>query len=344
VSAAACGLTIGVDIGGTKLAAGVVDEHGQIIDRERRLTPSNDVRQTEAVIVEVVEELRSRHDIVAVGIGAAGWVASDRATVLFSPHLAWRDEPLRAALAGRIQLPLVVENDGNAAAWAEYRFGAARGAQTAICITLGTGIGGGLVIDGQLIRGTYGLGSEFGHQAIVADGRRCACGNRGCWEMYASGTALARDARELAEVSEVGARELMRLADHDLNQLTGPLVTEAARNGDAAAIEIYTEMGRWLGRGLANLAAALDPEVFVIGGGVSDAGDLLLVPARATFAEMLTGRGFRPPARIELAALGPEAGLVGAADLARLAVPERQPTEPTDQSRPTMTGKGNHAG
>ena len=318
-------LTIGVDIGGTKIAAGVVDELGRIIDRERRPTPGADVRATETVIVDVVTALGARHEVSAVGIGAAGWIAGDRATVLFSPHLAWRDEPLRDALAGRIPLPVTVDNDGNAAAWAEYRFGAARGAQTAVCITLGTGIGGGLVIDGRLVRGTYGLGSEFGHMAIVPDGRRCACGNRGCWEMYASGTALARDARELAEVSPVGSRELMRLADHDLNRLTGPLVTQAARSGDDAAIEIYTEMGRWLGRGLANLAAALDPEVFVIGGGVSEAGeDLLLGPARRSYGELLTGRGFRPLARIELAELGPEAGLVGAADLARVAGPDQE--------------------
>ena len=334
-------LTVGVDIGGTKVAAGVVDEHGKVIDRERRLTPSHDVEETEAVIVEVVSELSSRHDVSAVGIGAAGWIAGDRATVLFAPHLAWRDEPLRDALADRIPLPVTVDNDGNAAAWAEYRFGAARGAQTAVCITLGTGIGGGLVIDGQLVRGTYGLGSEFGHMAVVPDGRRCACGNRGCWEMYASGTALARDARELADVSAVGSRELMRLADNDLNKLTGPLVTQAARHGDTAAIEIYTAMGRWLGRGLANLAAALDPEVLVIGGGVSEAGeDLLLGPARHTFAEMLTGRGFRPFARIELAELGPEAGLVGAADLARRSVPEQATDEATEATEATEEGGG----
>ncbi len=311
-------LAIGVDIGGTKVSAGVVDDSGVIIDRERRPTPSTDVEETERTIAEVVSELRRRHEIVAVGIGAAGWIANDRATVLFSPHLAWRDEPLRDALVDRIGVPVLVENDGNAAAWAEYRFGAARQADVAVCITLGTGIGGGLVIGGRLYRGAFGVGCEYGHMAVVPGGRRCACGNRGCWEMYASGTALARDARELAEVAPVAARRLMTLADHDLNKLTGPIVTQAARDGDAAAIEIYTAMGRWLGRGIANLAAALDPDVFVIGGGVSEAGEeLLLDPARRMFAESLTGRGFRPAAQIALAELGPDAGLVGAADLAR---------------------------
>jgi glucokinase len=299
-------LAIGVDIGGTKVAAGVVDDDGQVIDRTRRLTPSHDVEETEAVIADAVAELRARHEVTAVGIGAAGWIANDRATVLFSPHLAWRNG-----------VPVIVENDANAAAWAEYRFGAARDTRVAVMVTLGTGIGGGLVVSGILYRGAFGVGCEYGHMTVVPDGRRCACGNRGCWEMYASGTALARDARELAAIAPVSAHRLMQLAEGDPDKLTGPLVTEAAREGDDAAVEIYTAMGRWLGKGLANLAAIIDPTVFVIGGGVSEAGDLLLEPAQQAFSEGLTGRGFRPAAEIRLAELGPEAGLVGAADLAR---------------------------
>ncbi|MGX7680455.1 ROK family glucokinase [Jatrophihabitans sp. DSM 45814] len=310
-------LAIGVDIGGTKVLAGVVDESGQVIETTRRLTPGDDVAQTEAVIADAVTELSSRHAVSAVGIGAAGWIANDRATVLFSPHLAWRNEPLRDALAEAIGVPVVVENDANAAAWAEYRFGAAREHPVAIMITLGTGIGGGLVVGGVLFRGAYGIACEYGHMAVVPDGRRCACGNRGCWEMYASGRALARDARELADVSPVAAHHLMRLAGGDLDRLTGAVVTQAAREGDPSAIEIYTTMGRWLGRGMANLAAIIDPSVFVIGGGVSEAGLLLLEPAKQAFAESLTGRGFRPVAAVRLAELGPQAGLVGAADLAR---------------------------
>jgi glucokinase len=310
-------LAIGVDIGGTKVAGGVVDEQGAVLDLTRRDTPGTDVAATEAVIADVVRELAGRHQVSAVGIGAAGWIANDRATVLFSPHLAWRDEPLRDALAGVIGMPVMVENDANAAAWAEYRFGAARGARVVVMVTLGTGIGGGLVVSGVLYRGAHGVGCEYGHMSIVPDGRRCACGNRGCWEMYASGTALARDARELAAIAPVAARRLMQLADGDPDRLTGPLVTQAAREADPAAIDIYTTMGRWLGRGLANLAAVIDPTMFVIGGGVSEAGDLLLAPARQAFAESLTGRGFRPAAEIRSAELGPLAGLVGAADLAR---------------------------
>jgi glucokinase len=309
-------LAIGIDIGGSKVAAGIVDEDGQVLDRARRDTPSTDVDKTEDVIVEVVRELAERNDVVAVGVGAAGWIANDHATVLFSPHLAWRDEPLREALAERIGIPLIVENDANAAAWAEYRFGAAQGAAVVVCVTLGTGIGGGLVIGGSVYRGAFGIACEYGHMTLVPDGRSCACGNKGCWEMYASGRALARDARELAAESPMAAARMLELAG-SVEGLTGPVVTAAADAGDPAAQSICTTMGRWLGRGLANLAAVLDPSIFVIGGGVSQAGELLLRPAREEFAHTLTGRGFRPQAEVVLAALGPDAGLVGSADLAR---------------------------
>jgi glucokinase len=310
------GLAIGVDIGGTKVSAGVVDAEGHILDRERRETPGHDVKETEAIIVAVVGALAARHDVEAVGIGAAGWIANDHATVLFSPHLAWRDEPLRDSLAGRIDLPLIVENDGNAAAWAEYRFGAAQDQPVVVCITLGTGIGGGLVVGGSVYRGAFGIACEYGHMTVVPDGRRCACGNRGCLEMYASGRALARDARELAEESPMAAVRMIELAG-SIDKLTGPVVTAAAEAGDPAAGSICTTMGRWLGLGLANLAAVIDPSTFVIGGGVSAAGELLIGPARQEFAHGLTGRGFRPVAEVVAAALGPDAGLVGAADLAR---------------------------
>lgn len=309
-------LAIGVDIGGTKVAAGVVDEQGRVIDRERRPTPDHDVADTEKVIGEVVSALAARHEVSAVGVGAAGWIGADNATVLFSPHLAWRDEPLLSALRERIGLPLFLENDANAAAWAEYRFGAAQDEPVVVCVTLGTGIGGGLVVDGAVYRGAFGIGCEYGHMSLVPDGRLCACGNRGCWEMYASGRALARDAHDLAVESPVAAARMLALAG-SIDALDGPVVTAAAAEGDPAASSLCTTMGRWLGRGLSALAAVLDPSVFVIGGGVSDAGELLLRPAREEFAHTLTGRGFRPVARVVGAALGPEAGLVGAADLAR---------------------------
>jgi glucokinase len=310
------GLAIGVDIGGTKVAGGVVDEAGKVLDHERRDTPGHDIAETESTIVDVVQALAARHEVEAVGVGAAGWIANDHATVLFAPHLAWRNEPLREALTDRIALPLIVENDANAAAWAEYRFGAAQGEPVVVCVTLGTGIGGGLVADGSVYRGAFGVACEYGHMTLVPDGRLCACGNRGCWEMYASGRALARDARELAAESPMAAARMVELAG-SVDGLTGPVVTAAAAQGDPAALSICTTMGRWLGRGLANLAAVIDPSTFVIGGGVSAAGEILLGPARDEFGYTLTGRGFRPQASVRLAALGPDAGLVGAADLAR---------------------------
>jgi glucokinase len=311
-------LAVGVDIGGTKVAAGVVDPAGGVLARALRPTPSRDVRLVEETIVEVVRELGAAHDVRAVGIGAAGFVDAQRARVLFSPHLAWRDEPLRDALAAALELPVVVENDANAAAWAEWRFGAGRGETRLVCVTLGTGIGGGIVLDGVLQRGRFGMAGEFGHMVVVPDGRRCECGNRGCLEQYASGNVLGREARELALAGSPVAVGLLERVGGDVEALAGPVVTAAARDGDPCAVELFGDVGRWLGIGLANLAAALDPGLFVIGGGVSDAGELLLGPAREAFRRTLTGRGYRPEARITAAAFGPEAGLVGAADLARL--------------------------
>jgi glucokinase len=310
-------LAVGVDIGGTKVAAGVVDEQGVVLARARRLTPSRDPRAVEATIAEVVRQLRDVHDVVAVGIGAAGFVDADRSRVRFAPHLAWRDEPLRDALAGVLGVPVVVENDANAAAWAEWRFGAGRGESHLVCVTLGTGIGGGMVIDGVPQRGRFGMAGEFGHMVVVPDGRRCECGNRGCLEQYASGNVLGREARELARAGSPVTVALLERVGGNVDALVGPVVTQAAREGDPCAVELFEDVGRWLGVGLANLAAALDPGTFVIGGGVSEAGELLLGPAHESFRRTLTGRGYRAEARIVAAAFGPEAGLVGAADLAR---------------------------
>jgi glucokinase len=310
-------LAIGIDIGGTKIAAGVVDGQGNVLARARVQTPSHSPAEVEGAIAAVVEELSHRHRVAAVGIGAAGFVDITGSDVLFAPHLAWRKEPLRAAVSRRVGLPVRVDNDANAAGWAESRFGAGRGEEHLLCITLGTGIGGGLILGGQVYRGRYGLAGEFGHQQVVPGGHRCKCGNRGCWEEYASGNALAREAQALAAGDGDAAREMRSRAQGDIARITGQVVADAADAGDEAAIGLLADVGRWLGVGMAGLAAALDPGMFVVGGGVSDAGDLLLDPARESFRQTLTGRGFRPEARIERARLGAEAGLVGAADLAR---------------------------
>lgn len=313
-------LAIGIDIGGTKVAGGIVDAHGTVLRRARRDTPhrSTSPRVVEDTIISVVDELlASGDDVSAVGIGAAGFVAADRATVVFAPHLSWRNEPLRERLGERVELPIFVDNDANAAVWAEHRFGAGRGESHLVMVNLGTGIGGGIVLDGRVIRGRFGIAGEFGHMQVVPDGIRCECGNRGCWEQYASGNALVREARALMSAGSPVVSDLFDRVGGHPEDLTGPLVTEAAKDGDPLARELLGEIGRWLGIGMADLAAALDPGTFVIGGGVSAAGELLLGPAREAFRRQLTGRGYRPEARIVQAELGNEAGLVGAADLAR---------------------------
>ena len=315
-------LAIGIDIGGTKVAGGVVDVDGHITHRARRDTPhrSKSPSVVEDTIVDVVDELMQivgSETVAAVGIGAAGFVAADRATVVFAPHLSWRHEPLQEALQKRVAVPIFVDNDANAAVWAEWKFGAARGETHVMMITLGTGIGGGILINGQVQRGRFGIAGEFGHMQVVPGGHRCECGNRGCWEQYASGNALVREARSLVSANSPIASDLLDRVEGHAGNLTGPLITEAARDGDPTARELLAEVGNWLGVGIANLAAAFDPGTFVIGGGVSAAGDLLLASARETFKRQLTGRGYRPEARIVAARLGNEAGLIGAADLAR---------------------------
>jgi glucokinase len=310
-------LAIGIDIGGTKVKAGVVDEDGVVLETTSRDTPSTDPRLVEDTIAEIVTDMRRQHYVVGVGIGAAGFVDATRSTVLFAPHLAWRNEPLRDAVRRRVGLSAVVDNDANCAAWAEWRFGAAQNESDLVCITLGTGIGGGMVFGGQVHRGRNGIAGEFGHVQVVKGGHPCECGNSGCWEQYASANALVRDVRALVDAGDPGIQPLVERAGGDPDAITGQLVSEVAVEGDPTARRLIAEMGDWLGVGIANLAAALDPGMFVIGGGVSDAGDLLIGPATDAFRRALTGRGFRPEARIVRAHLGNQAGLIGAADLAR---------------------------
>lgn len=311
-------LTIGVDIGGTKVLGGVVDPDGKVIARARRDTPADDVGKTLQFIVEVVTELTSSHSASAVGIGAAGWIDETRSTVLFAPNLAWRNEPLREGLGERLGLPVVVENDANVAAWAEFRYGSAKDVTNSMAMfTVGTGIGGGLVLGGQLWRGAHGMAAEMGHSRAVPDGRQCGCGRLGCLEQYASGSALVRAARERAEADPGAARRLLELAGGSADAINGPLVTQAALEGDRAARQAFAEIGSWLGSGLADIVQLLDVEMLVVGGGVIEAGELLLAPARAAFVDQLAARGSLPVAPIVAAQMGNTAGVVGAADLAR---------------------------
>ncbi len=312
------GLTVGVDVGGTKVLGGVVGEDGKVLAVVRRPTPAGDAQQTARAIADVVGELDEEYDLAAVGVGAAGWIDATRSIVVHAPNLAWRNEPLRERVEELVHLPVVVENDANAAAWAEYRFGAGQGADPLLLVTVGTGIGGGVVLDGRLYRGAHGMAAEFGHVRVVPDGRPCGCGDHGCLEQYASGTALVRQARAGAQDDPTGAAEMLALAGGDPEKVEGPHVTAAARNGDRVALGAFEVVGGWLGRGLADLVSGWDPSVLVVGGGVAEAGELLVGPARAAFAEAVAARGRTQVAEIRVAAMGNEAGLVGAADLARL--------------------------
>ncbi|HEX4062763.1 MAG TPA: ROK family glucokinase [Streptosporangiaceae bacterium] len=310
-------LTIGLDVGGTKVAAGVVDDQGRVLEKLKRSTPAADPEHTAEVIGAVITELSGRHPVAAVGLGAAGFVNESRTAVMFAPNLAWRDEPLRKRVEDLVGLPVIMENDANAGVWAEVRFGSARGHRDVVLLAVGTGIGCGIVLGGQLYRGRWGMAGEPGHYRVVPDGRLCGCGNRGCLEQYASGSALVAEAREFARSRPAGAIRLLQLGGGSPDGISGPQITRAAREGDPAALRCFQTVGTWLGQGLADLAAILDPGCFVIGGGVSEAGDLLIVPARAAFERALTGRGYREFAAVEPAHFGADANFIGAADLAR---------------------------
>ena len=305
-------VSVGVDIGGTKVLAAAVDHTGRVLDTEATETPGRgagleraSVVEVEDALVDVVNRLLAVHGRCPVGVAAAGFVDKDAQRVRFAPHLPWRDEPLSARLTERfghrILGDVLVDNDAAAALWAEAHYGAAREAYDAIMITLGTGIGGGLMVRGRLHRGSNGMAGEYGHMQVVPGGRECQCGRRGCWEQYCSGRALVRAA-----------------ADGGL-ELTGTELTVAAREGDVVARAAYAQVGHWLGVGVANLVAAIDPPLVIIGGGVSAASDLLLPGGRESLAESLVGEGFRDLPELVGAELGPLAGVVGIADLARTA-------------------------
>ncbi|GAA4698002.1 ROK family glucokinase [Phytohabitans rumicis] len=311
-------LTIGVDVGGTKVAAGVVTSAGDVLAQTRHDTPADDVAKTRDVIVEAVAEMAAAHPVEAVGIGAAGWIDASRSTVLFAPNIAWRDEPLRDYVSDAVGLPVIVENDANAAAWAEFQFGAARHAEDSmVMFTIGTGVGGAIVLGGELVRGTHGIAAELGHMLSVPDGHLCGCGRHGCLEQYASGNALVRFARAGARQEPGRAGELLDLAGGDAEEITGPMVTAAAQSGDQVSREAFAQIGRWLGIALADMVQILDPQVLVVGGGVVDAGELLLGPTRRSYVDALAQRGRIPVAELKAAEMGNAAGVVGAGDLAR---------------------------
>ncbi|NKY07047.1 ROK family protein [Cellulomonas hominis] len=237
---------IGVDIGGTKIAAGVVDEDGRIIAKTRRDTDPRDSASVDRGVIEACQELAEKHDVGAIGLAAPGFIAADQTTVLFTPNLPWREHPLRDIVAKELgeDVQIVVENDANAAGWAEFAFGAARDVQDMLLLTIGTGLGGALVVGGNLIRGAWGVAAEVGHMRVVPGGHYCDCGHEGCWEQYASGSALVRDAQAALITQPERGMRLLELAGGDADELTGPQVTQAAQEGDPLAVELLAELDR----------------------------------------------------------------------------------------------------
>ena len=307
------GTAIGLDVGGTKINAFRVRRDGGVESRRTVPTPADDPDATIGAMIDVARALLSA-DVVAIGVGAAGIVDAGEGTLRFAPNLAWRNLPIAARMREALGLPCQVDNDANVAAWAEWRFGAGRGYRHMLLVTVGTGIGGGIVAGRRLFRGAHGFGGEIGHVIVEPNGPVCGCGNRGCWEQVASGQAIDRLGRE-------GAREHPRslvasLAGGDPDAVSGPIVTEAARRGDEIALGVFREVGRRLGEGIAGLINVLDPQVVVVGGGAIEAGELLLAPAREVSARTIEGAAYRPPVPIVPAGMGNDAGAIGAATLA----------------------------
>ena len=307
---------IGIDIGGTKIAGGLVDDNGNIVRELRVPTPSNDADAIVASVVELTNQLSQGETVVGVGVAAAGFVDAERENIVYAPNLSWRNEPFKAKLQSRIDLPIVIENDARAAGWAEFQYGAGKHATHMILLTIGTGVGGAVVSNSHLQRGKFGFAGELGHVRVVPNGLLCGCGQHGCIEQYGSGTALLRSAKELANSTAADGRRLAEL-QAQVGELTGTEVYQAISESDPGALRLLAEVGSWLGQTIATLCAAVDPEVVVIGGGVSAAGDLLLDPIRDAYLAHLPARDYRPKLDIVPAKFLNDAGVIGVADLAR---------------------------
>ncbi|HWD62256.1 MAG TPA: ROK family glucokinase [Humibacter sp.] len=306
---------IGIDIGGTKIAGALVDELGTISREDRVETPKETIGIEDAVVA-MIRRLSIDADPVGAGVAAAGFIDAAQSTVYYAPNIAWREEPLRQKVEARVDIPIVIENDANAAGWAEFRFGAGRLVSDMVILTIGTGVGGAIVSEDRLFRGGFGAGAEVGHMRVVPGGLLCGCGARGCIEQYGSGRALQRYANELADQGGIG-QALADVRSHK-GTLGGHDISDLIQVGDPGALAALRQLGDWLGQASASLGAVLDPQMFVFGGGVAQAGDLLLDPIRQAYLENLPARGYHPEPEFRIAELVNDAGVVGAADLARL--------------------------
>ncbi len=310
---------IGIDIGGTKVLGGVVTSTGEILATARRDTPREGGRALTEAIANVATELVQQYPVDSIGVSAAGFISSDRQTLLATPNISnWNGVNLVVELTEILHKRIVLENDANAAAWGEFKFGAGRGRNDLMMLTLGTGVGGGLILDGSVFRGAFGIGAELGHIRLVPEGQLCGCGIRGCLEQYASGSALMRHAREAIDASPLLARNLLDRGDGTIEGLRGSDITDAARDGDPVAIAAFNTMATYLGAGIASLCAVIDPSCVVLGGGVIDAGELFLGPTRDAALRLIPFSGKHPYPEIVSAELGNHAGLVGVADLSRI--------------------------
>jgi glucokinase len=311
--------TIGIDIGGTKIAGALVNSEGVIVRESRVPTPVEDPAALVAAVVALINELRAGHEVIGAGVAMAGFIDAAQSSVIYGTNFGWKNFPLKSEIEAKLDIPVIIENDANAAGWAEYRYGAGRGFKHMVMLTLGTGVGGAVIVDGRMLRGGFGVAGELGHLRVVPDGIPCGCGQNGCIESYASGTALLREARELAES---GKPEGARLAElqKQVGELTGKEVYQALVEKDAGAVALLNQLASWLGQAIASLSAVLDPEVVVIGGGVSAAGEMLLEPIRAAYRKYAPAGGFRPELKLAIAEFVNDAGVVGAADLARVSL------------------------
>jgi glucokinase len=309
---------VGIDIGGTKIAGALVDDVGNIIEQLRVKSPINNPGEMVEAIASVIGELTSGQKVVGVGVAAAGFLSADREVMFHSPNIAaWRNEPLKSRIQDKTSYPVLLENDANAAGWAEFRFGAGRNVSSMIMLTIGTGVGGAVVSEGQLLKGGFGIGGELGHVVLIPGGRACGCGLKGCLETYASGTALLQAARDLAESTDLLGDGLRKL-NPDPGTLTGEELYQAILQDDPGALRLISELGEHLGIAIGSFfVPVLDPELVVVGGGVSAVGERLLDPMRAGYSKSMPAKGYRPELSIVKAQFLNQAGLIGAADLAR---------------------------
>ena len=310
-------LTIGVDIGGTKVSAGVVDLDGNIISSDRRSTPVSGGVELIATITELIKSLQERHDIAGIGISIAALISADQGTIVGAPNIANLSKlNFVEELKKSFNMPVVAENDANSAMWAEYKFGNAKNLNPVMFFIIGTGMGGGLVIDGKLFKGANGIGAEFGHMIVQPNGIKCGCGANGCIEQYASGSALMRYAKEEMKADPIKAKELLKYSDAS-GDISGATLTTAAKQGNEIALSAFNKQADWLGSACASYTLLLDPQAIVIGGGVVEAGELFLNPVRLAMEKYMPFAGTHSLPKIIAAKYGNDAGLIGAADLVR---------------------------